>query len=158
MAETDHMGVPSAAGPIVLVVEDDLDVRNMAAAAIEHVDANRAEAASGEDALTFLRAHAPDVGIIVTDLELSGRLDGIDLARVASLRWPWIKVLITSCGESIHDVPGNIVFLPNPCCAGDIRTHLQWEAARARATHAQYDDPAARCPEWATGNTNRSRH
>jgi CheY-like chemotaxis protein len=143
---------------IVLIVEDDPDLRSMATAAVEHVDVDTAEAANAEDALTFLRDHAPDVGLIVTDVELSGRLGGIDLARVASLRWPWIKVLITSGGERIHDVPASLVFLPNPCRAGDIRTHLRWEAARAGASHSQYDDTAAHRSGWAWEDASRSRH
>jgi len=143
---------------IVLIVEDDPDLRSMATTAVEHVDADTAEAASAEDALTFLRDHAPDVGLIVTNVELSGRLGGIDLARVASMRWPWIKVLITSRGKRVHDVPGNLVFLPNPCRAGDIRTHLQWEAARAGASDSQNDDTAAHNHGWAREDASRSRH
>jgi CheY-like chemotaxis protein len=144
--------------PIVLIVEDDPDLRSMATAAVEHVDADTAEAASAEDALTFLRDHAPAVGLIVTDVELSGCLGGIDLARVASLRWPWIKVLITSRGERVQDAPGNLVFLPHPCGAGDIRTHLQWEAARAGASHSQDDGTAAHGPARVWEDANRSRH
>ena len=46
-------------------------------------------ALTAEEALAFLRVQAPDVRLALTDMVLPGRLDGIDLARVASLRWPW---------------------------------------------------------------------
>jgi len=121
--------------PTVLIVEDDPQVRHMAAAVVEQTEANAAEAVCGEDALAYLAEHAPEVGVVFTDLELSGRVDGIDLARIVSLRWPWIKVLMTSGGARIRDVPANLVFLPEPCCATDIRAHVAWEAARARATY-----------------------
>ena len=147
MLSTVHLTAPSAPAPMVLIVEDDPDVRSMAATAVDQVEANRAEAASAEDALTFLHDHAPDVGVIFTDVELPGRLDGIDLARVASLRWPWIKVLITTGGERIRDVPGNLVFLPKPCRTNDVRAQLQWEEARARATHPPIADTAAHWSE-----------
>src|SRR4051812_37723606 len=94
--------------PIVLVVEDDPDVRALAVAIVDESELTTAEAASGEDALAFLRDHAPDVRIALTDFELSGRLDGLDLARVAALRWPWIKVLLTSGGARVHDIPKNV--------------------------------------------------
>jgi CheY-like chemotaxis protein len=100
---------------------------------LEELGATTVEARSAEDALAYLSEHAPDVGFIFTDFELPGRLDGIDLARVASLRWPWINCLITSGGTRIHDVPENITFLPKPWCAADIRAHMHWEGARARA-------------------------
>jgi two-component system, response regulator PdtaR len=143
MISTDYLRAPSEPAPMVLIVEDDPDVRNMVAAAVDQVDANRAEATSAEDALTFLYDHAPDVGIIFTDVELPGRVDGIDLARVASLRWPWIKVLIATGGERIRDVPENLVFLPKPCRTNDVRAQLQWERARGRATHSQTANTAA---------------
>jgi CheY-like chemotaxis protein len=135
MLHKTHAHGPSPPTPIVLIVEGSPDVRATAAAAVGQAEANTEEAASAEDALKFLREHAPDVGFIVTDVKLSGRLDGIDLARVASLRWPWIKVLIPSTGERMRDVPANLVFLPNPCCAADVRAQIGWEAARAGATH-----------------------
>jgi two-component system, response regulator PdtaR len=143
MFPTDQLTASRAPVPMVLIVEDDPDVRSMAATAVDEVDADRAEAATAEDALTFLDDHAPVVRVIFTDVDLPGRLDGIELARVAALRWPWIKVLITTGGERIRDVPGNLVFLPKPCRTNDVRAQLQWEEARARATHSQVGDTAA---------------
>jgi len=135
------MGVHTHSGgldvSIVLVVEDDPDLRIAALAAIEQAEVNSAEAKSAEDALAYLTDHALDVGLIFSGFELPGRLDGIDLARVALLRWPWIKVLVTSGDARIRDVPQNTVLLPKRWSAADIHSHLAWETARARATGAQ---------------------
>ena len=68
--------------PTVLVVGGDAQVRRAAVTAVEDADITSAEAVSAEDALAYLREHAPDVQMIFTDLELPGRLDGIDVARV----------------------------------------------------------------------------
>jgi CheY-like chemotaxis protein len=125
------------AGTIALIVDDDPSARRVVLTTVAELELSAAEARSAEDALAYLREHAPDVGFVFTKLELAGRADGLDLARIACLRWPWIKVLIPSRGERIHDVPGNVVFLPNPCCAADIRAQIDWEAARARTTLRQ---------------------
>src|SRR5687768_15176328 len=57
---------------------------------------------------------------------LPGRLDGIDLARVASLRWPWIRVVVTSGWARVKDLPQNVVFLPKPWRATDLHAQLEW--------------------------------
>ena len=123
--------------PIVLMVDGDAGLRSSAVAIIKEAELNSAEANSVEDALAYLRDHAPDVRLIFTNLELPGRLDGTDLARVALFRWPWIKVLVTSGEVRIRDVPQNVVLLPKRWDAGDIRAHLDWEEARARASQTK---------------------
>jgi len=128
MKATELFSLPRT---IALIVDDDPSARRVVLATAAELELNTAEARSAEDALAYLREHAPDVGFIFAKLELAGRADGVDLARVASLRWPWIKVLIATGGERIHDVPGNVVFLPSPCYAADIRAQMEWEAARA---------------------------
>ena len=121
---------------IGLVVEDDPALRRTAADVMAEAQVKSAEANTAEEALAFLREHAPDVRLVLTEFELPGRLDGIDLARVASLRWPWIKVLVASSATRISDVPQNVVFLPKPWCDADLRAQLQWETAATRATVA----------------------
>ena len=88
---------------IGLVVEDDPALRRTAADVMAEAQVKSAEANTAEEALAFLREHAPDVRLVLTEFELPGRLDGIDLARVASLRWPWIKVLVASSATRISD-------------------------------------------------------
>lgn len=65
----------------VLIVEDHLDTRQMYAEFLG-IDFDVTTAADGEDALSLMRLHPPDV--IVTDLSLPG-IDGFELiARVRS--------------------------------------------------------------------------
>jgi CheY-like chemotaxis protein len=143
MGAGDHLGARYAPRFLVLVVEDDPDVRNVAVDILEELGVRAAEAKGVEDALAYLSEHAPDVGLIFTDYEFPGRLDGMDLARVASLRWPWIKVLMTSGGARVYDVLENVAFLPKPWCAADIRAHLDWECDRAEASHTAGNEAIA---------------
>ena len=110
----------------VLVVGGDAQVRSAAVAVIEDAHVGCAAAVSAEDALAYLREHAPDVQLIFTSFELPGRLDGVDVARVAALRWPWIKVLVTSGGARLRDLPSNVIFLPSDWGRADLRGHLNW--------------------------------
>jgi CheY-like chemotaxis protein len=129
MVFSNHTDAPLA--PPVLVVEDDPDVRQMAADIFREADAECAEAATAEEALACLREHAPDVRLILADMVLPGPLDGLDLARVVSLRWPWIKVVVTTGWTRIKDIPENVVFLPKPWRASDLHAQLRWEETRA---------------------------
>ena len=103
MMPNDEMDAPLA--PLVLVVEDDPDVRRIAAEIFHEAELKTAGVSTAEEALAFLREHAPDVRLVLTDMVLPGRLDGIDLARVASLRWPWIRVVVTTGWARVKDIP-----------------------------------------------------
>ena len=85
MAESEH----KARDPFVaLVIEDQPEVRDLAAAILEETDLEVVETESAEQALRFLRAHARDVAMIFVDVKLPGGIDGIDVARIAAQSWP----------------------------------------------------------------------
>jgi two-component system, response regulator PdtaR len=128
--------------PFVLVVEDDPDLRSLAAAVVEEVGLSVVEMASAEAALAFLREHAPDVVCVFADFELAGPLDGLDIARVAAVSWPWVKVLITSGSCRITDVPKTAQFLPKPWRAADVWAHLESAVPRERAMRRASDGEA----------------
>jgi CheY-like chemotaxis protein len=140
MDADDHPSARFAPRFLVLIVEDDPAVRSVAVDILEDLGFRTAEAKSVRDALDYLTEHAPDVGLIFTDYEFPGRLDGMDLARVASLRWPWIKLLMTSGGARVYDVLENVAFLPKPWCAADIGAHIDWESARAEGSHGRRNE------------------
>ena len=116
---------------IALVIEDQPEVRDLAAAILEETDLDVAEAESAEQALRFLREHAPDVAMIFVDVKLPGGIDGVELARIAAHSWPWIKVVVTSgaMDRSLNDLPRTAKFMPKPWRAFDVLV----EAERATA-------------------------
>jgi CheY-like chemotaxis protein len=128
------MTAPGA--PIAVVVGDDPEARGLAIAVIDEAEMNTREAANVDDALAFFSDHAPDVRMVFVLLQSAAPLDGFDLARVALWRWPWIKV------------PRNVVLLPRRWRAADIRAHMEWEAARARAS----DVPHAHLAAWSASS------
>lgn len=71
--------VPPFAPPIVLVVEDDADTREMYHASLEFDGFWVIDAAMANDAVARAVAIKPD--IIVTDINLLGPIDGLSLAQ-----------------------------------------------------------------------------
>ena len=106
---------------IALVVEDDPDVRSLAAALIEETDLDVVEEDSAEGALAYLKRHAEEVALLFADIRLH-RMDGVELARIVQRDWPWIRVLVTSGngGERVRDLPRGARFMPKPWRALDV--------------------------------------
>jgi CheY-like chemotaxis protein len=117
-------GEQTARNPsIALIIEDEPEVRSLAATIIEETDLGVVEAASGEEALAYLRQHARQVAMIFADVRLPGAVDGFDVARVAALTWPWIKVVLTSgagLDRSLDELPETAKFMPKPWRALDV--------------------------------------
>ncbi|MBI3374931.1 MAG: PAS domain S-box protein [Betaproteobacteria bacterium] len=113
-ADPQRIEAPSnqAATPIgsevVLVVEDDAPVRDIAVAFLDRLGYRVHQAADAEAALQLLRRE-PEVELLFTDVMLPG-LDGIALAQQARALRPGIAVLYTSgyaSGGAIDRLPGD---------------------------------------------------
>src|SRR5271163_1441568 len=81
--------------PAILVVEDEELLRLNAADLLEDNGYAVIEAANAEDALRTLERR-PDVRLLFTDIQMPGRIDGIELARLVHERWPHILLVMTS--------------------------------------------------------------
>ncbi|MER2267292.1 response regulator [Methylobacterium oxalidis] len=127
------MGQATPPARTALVVEDDRALRNLAAAVLEETDLRVIEADSGEDALFHLREHANEVALIFADVRLPCILDGVDLVRAVSTRYPWIKLLVTSGdpGDRIEHLPAGATYLQKPWRSIDVLKAAE-QAAAAR--------------------------
>jgi CheY-like chemotaxis protein len=121
---------PENTARIALVVEDDPDVRSLAAALIEETDLDVVEEDSAEGALAYLRRHASEVALVFADIRLR-RMDGIDLARIVKRDWPWIRVLVTSGnpGDRLDQLPRGARYMQKPWRALDVLIEAERAAA-----------------------------
>jgi CheY-like chemotaxis protein len=101
--------------PVVLIVEDQVLVRMTAHDLLSDAGFHVIEAANGEEALRVLEAR-PDLAVVISDIEIGGGIDGLELAKRIEEGWPGIGVILVS-GRMIpaaHELPKGSVFLAKP--------------------------------------------
>lgn len=81
--------------PLVLIVEDEPLIREIAVTAIADAGFDVVEASTAQEALDIL-GQRTDVGVLFTDVNMPGSLDGLALARMVHDQWPDIKLVVTS--------------------------------------------------------------
>jgi DNA-binding NtrC family response regulator len=101
---------------LALIVEDDADVRDLAAALLEETPLDVVEVESTEAALDCLRERGGEVAMMFADVRLPGEMDGVQLAKAACKLWPTVRVVLTSGdpGARLDDLPECVTFMPKP--------------------------------------------
>lgn len=124
--------------PIALIVEDDLMVRELAAALLEETDLHVVECEDADQAFAALCRHGDDIAMIFADIRLPGLLDGVDLAQRVKVLWPRITVVVTSGypGARADALPENVVYMPKPWLALDVLMQAERATDRAREWRA----------------------
>lgn len=99
----------------VLVVEDEPLVRMVAADALADHGIMAWEASDAGEALHVLDQH-PDIGLVFTDVNMPGEMDGLDLAHEVHQRRPDVSLIVTSGAVAVRDeeLPDDGTFLPKP--------------------------------------------
>lgn len=99
----------------VLVVEDEPFVRMVAADALTERGIMAWEAGDAGEALHVLAEH-PNIGLVFTDVNMPGEMDGIDLAHEVNRRRPDVSLIVTSGAVTVADeeLPDSGKFLPKP--------------------------------------------
>ncbi|WP_298953525.1 response regulator [uncultured Methylobacterium sp.] len=113
-----------AAAPmkLVLVVEDDPSVRDLAVSLLQDTVLDAVACETGEDAVELLRQRGGDVAMLFTDVRLPGGMDGLRLAETVSKLWPCVRLVVTSGFPDVRTdaLPDNVVYLPKPWQAVDV--------------------------------------
>jgi len=78
----------------ILIVDDEEEVRDILAEALEDFGYPVLTAASGEEALPML-ANGDGVAMVITDVRMPG-MSGLELADEIRRRWPEVKVVLIS--------------------------------------------------------------
>jgi DNA-binding NtrC family response regulator len=94
----------------IIITEDEWVVRITFAEYLTDAGFEVIEAATAEEVLVILESAAPTINVLITDVRLSGTLDGLALANHAALHWPWIKLLVVSA-----EAPSRLAFAPVNC-------------------------------------------
>ncbi len=80
----------------ILLVEDNPDVRSAVVVQMTSLGYRVVEAESGDAALVVLAGRAAEFDLVVTDMIMPGKVDGLALARIVRDRWPKLRLLLTT--------------------------------------------------------------
>ncbi len=99
----------------VLIVEDEPLIRIDAVDMVADEGFAVCDAPNAAKALVLLETRG-DIGILFTDVDMPGEMDGLDLARMVRKRWPHIAIIIVSGHTSPTDaeLPNGGVFFSKP--------------------------------------------
>lgn len=108
----------------VLVVEDDPDVRSYVVATLDSLGYDVSDASDGPNALALLESGLK-ADLLFTDVVLPGGMNGREVAELAAMRCPGIKILYTSgYAESaiVHQgrLDENVALLTKPYASSDL--------------------------------------
>jgi two-component system NtrC family sensor kinase len=121
-----HAGAAAPTGrAIVLLVEDDAEVRGTSIAMVQDLGHQVLIARTGAEALALIKAGSP-IDILLTDLVMPGRMSGVALAEAAAAVAPAIKIVIAT-GYPGHPelLRSQFPVLPKPFTRLDLDTIIR---------------------------------
>lgn len=111
--------------PVVLVVEDDQLIQGMVEEVLTEGGFESFSASSGEEAVSLLEENHGKYRALITDINLSGELDGWDVAKLARESNADIQVIYVT-GAAAHEWPfrgvPNSVLLTKPFAPAQVVT------------------------------------
>ncbi len=122
------MGQSTPFKPMALVVEDDENQRNMVAMLLEECEMGVIQCDSAEVAMQVLARVGPMLSMLFTDVSPAGKMDGIELARIARENYPQLRVIVASGYDIGNELPEQALFMPKPL----LPLNLLREAERVR--------------------------
>ena len=107
--------MPDRAKTVVLVVEDEPLILMNALQSFEDAGFEVVDAYDAEHALLRL-TERPDINAMFTDVNMPGRFDGVELARMVHERRPDVVIIVTSGAVMVQreDLPESGQFIPKP--------------------------------------------
>lgn len=107
--------VSATAPAVVLIVEDEPLLRELAVEFVEEAGFVALEAGDADEAVALLKARS-DIAVLFTDINMPGSMDGLRLAHAVRDRWPPIKIIVASGRVRLKqsDLPPNSAFLEKP--------------------------------------------
>jgi CheY-like chemotaxis protein len=91
MMPLDHSLLPH----VVLVVEDEMMLRMRVVDMVEDAGYVPVEAVDADEAMAILLSRS-DIVLMLTDVQMPGSMNGLQLAHAVHERWPPIRIILTS--------------------------------------------------------------
>ena len=94
--------------------------REMLNVLLEECDYDVISCESGEAAERVLQKNARCLALMMTDVNLAGRMNGVELARIAKYHNPSLDVVVTSGKPLRESLPDDTKFWPKPWAPLDV--------------------------------------
>jgi CheY-like chemotaxis protein len=126
----------------VLLVEDEVLTRLSIADELRLAGITVLEAANADEASTVLSTHADWVGVVLTDIQMPGSMDGLALVKHVRNRYPDVKVVVLSAArlEALGNIEADAMFSKPHSPAlliSQLRQFLEGRAGNgSRSSHA----------------------
>ncbi len=109
------------------MVEDEVLIRMEICDFLESCDVTAVPAADGDEAIDVLGS-GRRIDLVLTDLQMPGERDGIDVALWVQENRGEIPVIVTTGNAELarraQEVCEKIAYLPKPLAYGELRSHL----------------------------------
>lgn len=117
---------------VVLVVEDEMLLRMRAVDMVEDAGFTSVEAVDADQAIAILEARS-DVALMLTDIQMPGTMDGLELAHTVQRRWPLVKIILVSGQLKLPeiDIPLDSQFFRKPLDAAEMIAEMRTIIGRA---------------------------
>ena len=119
-----------------LIVEDDALQREMICLLLEESDFEVIECESAEAAELVLERNGDSLSLMMTDVNLAGHMNGVELAHIAKECNPELGVIVTSGKPLQQDLPDGAKFWSKPWVPLDVIR----EAERMMVAHEDKTD------------------
>lgn len=105
-----------------LIVEGQPFVGMVASDILRETGFETFHASDASGAMALLRSH-PEIGVLVTEADLAGPADGLELTRRVSAERPDVQLVVTSGGREVAaaDVPVGARLLRKPYASAELR-------------------------------------
>ncbi len=130
------MGQSKPLRATALIVEDDPMQREMICLLLEESDYNVIQCESAEAAEMVIEEVGGGLSLMMTDVNLAGRMTGVELAFIAKQHNPGLDVVVTSGRPLKQPLPDGAKFWPKPWAALDVLREA--EMAQTMANKARH--------------------
>jgi CheY-like chemotaxis protein len=130
----NHMGQSKPFRAAALIVEDDPMQREMICLLLEESEVDVIECESAEAAELVLERVGANVALMMTDVQLAGDMNGVELAHIARKHNPDMGVIVTSGRPLRQELPDGVQFWSKPWAPLDVIREAE------RVAHAQDSD------------------
>jgi two-component system, response regulator PdtaR len=99
----------------ILIVEDEVLTSEYLEFVLQEAGYEAIPAASAEEAIQILE-HRDDVDLVVTDINLPGVMNGLQLAALVRSRWPVMNIIVVTgySAPKSEEIPPGSLFVPKP--------------------------------------------